>query len=114
MSALTAHDRWLSSPVTDEPAQADVESIIDEMVAEPDCFDQWLTGCIPCPSSVAGLLSLILDRGLPRMTGDARDDSLRDAYDMRIQSVRADFAAWAQDRDVIGDAPIDMWVATNV
>ena len=109
MNALTAHDSWLQSPAADDPAySADPDSIIDEMVAEPDCFDQWLTGRSPCPSSVAGLLSLILDRGLPCGT-DERSDELRDMYESRIQSVRDDFKAWAQEPGPMAPAPIDLW-----
>lgn len=112
MTALTAHDAWLQSPVADDPAySADPESIIDEMVAEPDCFDQWLTGRTPCPPSVAALLSLILDRGLPRMDKSERDDELRDMYEERIKSVRDDFAEWAQQPERFSPAPMDQWRA---
>ena len=70
MSALTAHDTWLQSPIADDLAYSvDPNSIIDEMVAEPDCFDLWLTGRIPCPSSVAGLLSLLPLVGVLLMPG---------------------------------------------
>jgi len=109
MSALSAHDLWLQSPVADDPAySADDDSIIDEMVAEPDCFDNWLSGR-PCPSSVAGLLSLIMDRGLPRKDKSERDDILCDRYDDLIDSVRADFKAWAQTPDRCKPAPVDAW-----
>lgn len=110
MTALTYHDEWLQSPVADDPAySADPESIIDEMAAEPDCFDNWLTGRVPCPPSVAGLLSLILDRGLPRMDKSERDDELRDRYDALVQSVRDDFAAWAQQPGPMAPSPADLW-----
>lgn len=116
MSALTAHDHYLSSPATDDPAySADPESIIDEMVAEPDCFDQWLTGRIPCPSSVAAALSLLLDRGLPRMNKSERDDELRDAYEARLQAARDDFRAWAETPGPMAPSPMETWQeATHV
>lgn len=110
MSALTAHDNWLQSPVADDPAySADPEPIIDEMVAEPDSFDAWLSHRI-CPSSVTGLLSLILDRGLPRMDKSERDDELRDLYETRIKSVRDDFAAWAERGN---PSPMTAWQDTQ-
>ena len=110
MSALTAHDEWLQSPYADDPAfDADPDSVIDEMVAEPDCFDQWLTDGI-CPSSVAALLSLILDRGLPRMDKSEHDDELRDEYSARMQSVRDDFTRWAMQPGPMQLAPIDLWM----
>lgn len=105
MSALTHHDAWLSSPVTDEPAQIDIDAVIDEMIAEPDTFDSWLN----CPSSVAGLLSLILDRGLPCNDESSRDDELCDMYSLRIQSVRDDFARWAQEPQRFKPSPIESW-----
>jgi hypothetical protein len=105
MTALTSHDHWLQSPIADDPAtSSDPDSIIDEMVAEPDCFDAWLD----CPPSVAGLLSLILDRGLPCGT-DERSDELRDMYETRAKSVRDDFVRWAHEPTRFRSAPIDTW-----
>lgn len=109
MSALTSRDRRLQSPVADDPAySADDDSTIDEMVAEPDCFDNWLSGR-PCPMSVTALLSLILDRGLPRKSKSERDDILCDRYGDLIDSVRADFKAWAQHPARGKAAPVDQW-----
>lgn len=106
MSALSAHDAWLQSPVAEDPAySADPDSIIDEMLAEPDTFDAWLD----CPPSVAALLSLVLDRGLPSMDQGERDDALRDLYETRIQSVRDDFARWAQESQRGRPSPVDAW-----
>lgn len=113
MTTLSAHDRWLQSPVADDPAySADDDAIIDDMLAEPDCFDNWLSGR-PCPMSVADLLSLILDRGLPRKDKSERDDILCDRYDDLIDAVRADFKAWAQQPDRFKAAPVDQWTARH-
>lgn len=114
MSALTAHDRWLQSLVANDPAMsADDESVIEQMIAEPDCFDNWLSGR-PCPSSVAGLLALILDRGLPHMDKSRRDDDLLDKYYTLIDSARQDFDAWAQTRtEGKSTSPFERWIVED-
>lgn len=109
MNFATAQARYDGALPPDDPAySADPESIIDEMVAEPDCFDAWLSNR-PCPQSVAGLLSLILDRGLPSNNGSECDDELCDIYETRVRCVRDDFAAWASQPDRFKPAPVDAW-----
>lgn len=110
MSALTAHDNWLQSPVADDPAMCGGdEDVIEQMVAEPDCFDEWLSHRT-CPPSVAGLLSLLLDRGLPRMDKSERDDELRDRLDAALDAVQRDFREWAETPVRHGLTPVGAWV----
>jgi len=112
MNALTSHDTYIQSPYADDQAYnaEATDNALDEMVREPDSFDAWLSDR-PCPSSVAGLLSLILDRGLPTNNKTDRDDELSDLLDARMTAVRDDFDAWAKQPERFKPAPVDVWMA---
>ena len=111
MNSLPGYDAWkLASQDDDAPTEVDATETLDEMVSEPDCFDNWLSMSV-VPSSVDSLLSLLLDRGLPRMDESVRDDELRDAYDALLTRVREDFDSWAQHSAKGKDSPVDQWIA---
>jgi hypothetical protein len=110
MSALPGYDTWKLACPDDERDTPDMTPNLDEMVASTDSFDNWLSNNV-LPQSVAGLLSLILDRGLPRMDKSERDDLLRDRYDACIERVRDDFDDWAQQPARGKAAPVDQWIA---
>jgi hypothetical protein len=109
MNALPGFDSYIQAPYADDDAP-DPSPVLDEMVAEPDCFDNWLSMNV-LPDSVAGLLSLILDRGLPRNDGTSRDDELCDMFSIRMQSARDDFDSWACQPARGKAAPVDCWTA---
>jgi hypothetical protein len=88
---------------------ASMTNALEEMVAEPDCFDNWLSMDV-LPQSVAGLLSLILDRGLPINNGTRLDDELCEMYEVRIKSAREDFEAWACRESGGKASPVDQWM----
>lgn len=106
-----AQSNWDNAlPPDDSFREAATERALEEMVAMPDCFDQWLSGHV-CPLSVAALLSLILDRGMPRMNGSERDDELRDRLDSAMKSVHDDFMDWAEQPTRFKPSPVDVWMA---
>lgn len=89
------------------------KEILDAMAANPDSYDNWLSWAV-LPQSVAGLLALILDRGLPHMDKSRRDDDLLDKYYTLIDSARQDFDAWAQTRtEGKSTSPFERWIAED-
>jgi hypothetical protein len=108
MNALPGFDRYIQAPYADDDTP-DLEPVLEEMVAEPDCYDNWLSMNV-LPQSVAGLLSLILDRGLPINNGTRLDDELCEMYEVRIKSAREDFEAWACRESGGKASPVDQWM----
>lgn len=88
---------------------ARTEDALEQMMAEPDMLDCFLSHRT-CPPSVASLLSLLLDRGLPRMDKSERDDELRDRLDAALDAVQLDFREWAETPVRHGVTPVGAWV----
>lgn len=109
MNTLPNYDTWKLACPDDGRDAPDMASTLEDMATSPDTFDNWLSGNV-LPQSVAGLLSLILDRGLPSMNKSECDDNLRDVYETRIGNVIDDFEAWAE-RDTHGQntSPAYLW-----
>ena len=101
--AQERHDNSLPHDVE----QIDWLPVLDEMVGEPDTFDNWLSGAI-LPSSVAALLSLCLSKPLPR--NDEENDALIEA----MNRVREDFDSWAETPSRGRRAPVDVWYSGGV
>ena len=101
----THADYCLADLVTDDPADISNETVLEQMASEPDCIDRWLNA----PSSVCKLISLMLDRGLPRMDKSEYDDKLFDSYLLNIDHMREDFRMWAENLDAKGRVAVDEW-----